>query len=106
MDSPPCESCSLTLNNNTILCNKASSYLIYAQVTFRKPSGSKSVLLIRKASPGRREKPLVEGKFTNAAEGSVWVAKIVSLREGERVGISITGDVLNDSTFWGAYQLQ
>lgn len=47
----------------------------------------------------------VEGTFPNTTVGSVWVAKIVSLTEGDSVRLDIIGDILTENTFWGAYQL-
>lgn len=108
IDEPRCESCSLVLHNNSIHCKKDSIYFIYAQVTFRKrPNGqhTKSVILIRNPTNGKRVKTLVEGTFPNTTEGSVWVARIVRLKRGDSVSLNITGDFFSENTFWGAYQL-
>ncbi|XP_038566210.1 uncharacterized protein LOC119896850 [Micropterus salmoides] len=111
---PKCHSCSLVLHNNSIHCKENSFYFIYAQVNFIKPSESspnnnpiKSVILKRNASNGRSTKTLVEGIFPNTTEGSVWVAKIVNLQNGDSVSLDITDKAKyrNDNTFWGAYQL-
>uniref|UniRef100_A0A8C9X8K1 THD domain-containing protein n=1 Tax=Sander lucioperca TaxID=283035 RepID=A0A8C9X8K1_SANLU len=107
--TPKCHSCSLVLLNDSIHCNDNGLYFIYAQVTFNKPkkSQTKSVILKRNATPGKREKTLVEGTFPNTTEGTVWVAKTVRLTEGDSVSLNITDDFQADSTstFWGAYQL-
>uniref|UniRef100_A0A4W6BQ04 THD domain-containing protein n=1 Tax=Lates calcarifer TaxID=8187 RepID=A0A4W6BQ04_LATCA len=105
---PGCNSCSLSLHEDSILCKEDSLYFIYAQVTFTKhPNGSKakSVILRRNTTYGKSMKKLVEGIFSNTTEGSVWVAKIVSLQNGDSISLDITDDFLIDSTFWGAYQL-
>ncbi|XP_032374912.1 lymphotoxin-alpha [Etheostoma spectabile] len=106
---PRCLSCSLVLLNDSIHCNDSGLYFIYAQVTFNKPkeSQTKLVTLKRNATLGRKQKTLVEGTFPNTTEGTVWVAKTVSLTAGDSVSLNIKGDFLKDSTltFWGAYQL-
>ncbi|KAM7383042.1 hypothetical protein PAMP_002729 [Pampus punctatissimus] len=105
---PECDSCSLTLHDNYIHCTENSLYFLYAQVTFSKhltENYSKSVTLIRNATFGKRNKTLVGGTFPYTTEGSVWVAKIVSLDEGDSVSLNISGDFLTEHTFWGAYQL-
>ncbi|CAK6958927.1 uncharacterized protein LOC121906310 [Scomber scombrus] len=108
IDEPRCDSCSLVLLNNAIHCKKNSIYFIYAQVDFSKHSkgqNTKSVILIRNPTNGKAVKTLVVGTFPNTTEGSVWVARIVSLKKGDNVSLNITSDFLSDSTFWGAYQL-
>lgn len=105
---PGCQSCTLVLQGNSILCKKDSLYFIYAQVTFSKhpkKNQTKSVILKRNPAHGKSVKKLVEGTFPHTTEGSVWVAKIVSLTEGDSVSLDITDDFLTDNTFWGAYQL-
>ncbi|AWO96091.1 Tumor necrosis factor beta [Scophthalmus maximus] len=107
-ESPRCHSCSLSLRDDAIHCTKKSLYFIFAQVTFaRHPNKNrtKSVILKRNGSRGRITRKLVEGTFPGTTEGSVWVGKIVSLGEGDSVSLEITEDFLNDSTFWGAYEL-
>lgn len=61
--------------------------------------------MIRNATHGKSVRKLVEGTFPNTTEGSVWVAKIINLSEGDSISINITGDFLADITFWGAYEL-
>lgn len=87
---------------------KKSHYFIYAQVTFSKhpkKNNTKSVILIRNPTFGKSVKTLVEGTFPYTTEGSVWVAKIISLDDGDSVRLNITDDFLTEGTFWGAYQL-
>ncbi|XP_071326150.1 lymphotoxin-alpha [Trachinotus anak] len=108
-ESPRCDMCSLHLQDDSILCKKTGFYFIYAQVTFTKyPSKTqtKSVILKRLPTFGKSTKKLVEGTFPNTTTGSVWVAKIVKLNDGEKISLDVTGEFLNDSTFWGAYQLR
>ncbi|KAM7421414.1 hypothetical protein PAMA_015510 [Pampus argenteus] len=104
---PECDSCSLTLHNNHIYCTENSLYFLYAQVTFSKNLKTEkySVTLIRNAAFGKIPKTLVGGIFPHTTEWSVWVAKIVSLDEGDSVTLNISGDFLTEDTFWGAYQL-
>ncbi|XP_042281048.1 uncharacterized protein LOC121906310 [Thunnus maccoyii] len=107
-EEPKCDSCSLVLFNNSIESKKSSIYFIYAQVTFSKHSKqyhTKSVILIRNPTFGKSLKKLFEGNFPNTTEGSVSVAKIVSLKEGDSISLHIYGDCLLEGTFWGAYQL-
>ncbi|XP_075962797.1 lymphotoxin-alpha [Anarhichas minor] len=110
-NSPPgCQSCSLVLRNNSIHCTRSSHYFLYAQVTFNKhhkKSQTKSVILKINPKFGRNLKVLVEGTFPNTTEGSVWVANIVSLTEGDSVSLDINGEFKKHcwSTFWGAYEL-
>ncbi|XP_034554276.1 uncharacterized protein LOC117823262 [Notolabrus celidotus] len=104
-----CESCSLDLRNDSIHCRQTSLYFLYAQVTFSrhpKNNKTKSVIVKRNASFGMSRKKLVEGTFPITTQGSVWVAKIVSLTEGDSISLDITDDFLTETTFWGAYQLQ
>ncbi len=105
-----CDSCSLILRKNSIHCLMDGLFIIYAQVTFSKhpeKNPNKSVILRKNASYGTGERPLVEGNIPNTVEGSVWVAKIVSLKNRDSVRLDITGDFLkgSTSTFWGAYEL-
>ncbi|XP_068425878.1 lymphotoxin-alpha [Clinocottus analis] len=106
---PRCPSCSLYLRNDSIHCTKSSLYFFYAQVTFHKlqKSQTKSVILKKNPTSGTEIKILVEGTFPPTTEGSVWVANIVSLTEGDSVSLDIKGDFLKNhmSTFWGAYEL-
>ncbi|XP_068591933.1 lymphotoxin-alpha [Cebidichthys violaceus] len=110
-NSPPrCQSCSLVLRNDSIHCTKSSHYFLYAQVTFtepRKKSQTKSVILKINPSFGRVVKVLVEGIFPDITEGSVWVANVVRLTEGDSVSLDIEGEfkTQSSSTFWGAYEL-
>ncbi|XP_053288322.1 uncharacterized protein LOC128449274 [Pleuronectes platessa] len=107
-ESPGCVSCSLVLSNGSIHCEKDSLYLIYAQVTFSErqiKTQAQSVILKRDARFGRNMRKLVEGTFPSTTEGSVWVAKIVNLKKGDRVSLDIPENYRRDSTFWGAYQL-
>uniref|UniRef100_A0A3B4TT50 THD domain-containing protein n=1 Tax=Seriola dumerili TaxID=41447 RepID=A0A3B4TT50_SERDU len=107
--SPGCHSCFLSLRNDSIHCMKSSLYFIYAQVTFANlPSKTqtRSVILKRNPRAGKKMKKLVEGTFPNTTEVSVWVAKIVKLNEGDSISLDLTDEVLNDNTFWGAYQLR
>ena len=108
-EAETCDSCYLDNQGGSILCLKDSLYFLYAQVAFQKhtdqsPRGRKSVLLIRNPDDASL-KVLAEGTFPPTTEGSVWVAKVVRLRTGDRVGINITGDILSDITVWGAYEL-
>ncbi|KAM3614073.1 uncharacterized protein V6R79_009649 [Siganus canaliculatus] len=100
-----CQSRFLTLRNNAIHCAKDGLYFLYAQVTFRDDpeNARKQVILIKYY--GGSQHTLVEG--THMAEGSVWVAKFVKLKEGDFIRINITGNFLEDTTitFWGAFQL-
>ncbi|XP_070690999.1 lymphotoxin-alpha [Pempheris klunzingeri] len=104
-----CDSCSLSLRNNSIHCTEHSLYFIYAQVTFNNlPTPSlmaKSVIMIRNATIGKTVKILVEGIYPNTTVGSVWVATIVSLTAGDSVSLEIRGDFRRENTFWGAYKL-
>lgn len=106
--TPEYNQCSLVLHNNAIHCKEDSVYFIYAQVTFTKHSKknqNKKVTLKRHERPGKKSRDLVVGTFPNTTEGSVWVAKIVKLQNGDAISIVITDDCLKDHTFWGAYQL-
>lgn len=106
--TPKCNQCSLVLQNNSIHCKEDSFYFIYAQVTFTKLSKknqTKKVTLNRDERPGKSKRKLVEGTFPSTTEGSVWVAKIVKLQNGDSFSLDITDDCLKDHTFWGAYQL-
>uniref|UniRef100_A0A8C2ZC09 THD domain-containing protein n=1 Tax=Cyclopterus lumpus TaxID=8103 RepID=A0A8C2ZC09_CYCLU len=107
--TPGCPSCSLDLRNNSIHCSKSSLYFIYAQVAFSnlEKSHTKSVILKKNQTFGRALKILVEGTFPPTTKGSVWVASVVSLSDGDTVSLDIKGDFLTHSwsTFWGAYEL-
>uniref|UniRef100_UPI0037E7B946 lymphotoxin-alpha n=1 Tax=Semicossyphus pulcher TaxID=241346 RepID=UPI0037E7B946 len=103
-----CKSCSLTLRDDSIQCSGSGFYFLYAQVTISRQHRNNqniSVILKRNSSFGKIMKVLVEGTFPHLTEGSVWVAKIVRLSEGDSVSLDITADVLKDHTFWGAFQL-
>ncbi|XP_074540306.1 lymphotoxin-alpha [Halichoeres trimaculatus] len=103
------ESCSLDLHDNSIHLTQPGLYFLYAQVTFSRLSRknqTKSVILKKNPSSGTSVKKLVEGTFPRLTDCSVWVAKIVRLREGDSVSVDISDDFLTEMTFWGAYQLQ
>ncbi|XP_058503814.1 uncharacterized protein LOC131471334 [Solea solea] len=108
-ESPPCHSCSLSLRNDSIHFTESSLYFLYAQVTFtnrpKNRNQTRSLILIRNPVFGRSLRKLVEGRFPATTESSVWVAKIVRLKEGDSVSLVTSDDLLNDSTFWGAYKL-
>nr|XP_046254621.1 CD40 ligand-like [Scatophagus argus] len=98
----------LKLDKDSIHCLKDGLYFIYAQVTFSEvlqENQDKSVILTRYAD-GKSNKVLVEGTLPHTTHGSLWVAKIVKLRQGDNISINITSDFRTDSTFWGVYQLQ
>lgn len=102
-------SCSLVHLGSSIHCRKSSLYFLYAQVAFAKhvsQTQSKSVILIRNPAYGKSLRKLAEGTFPPATEGSVWVANVVRLKEGDTISINITGEVLSDITLWGAFELQ
>lgn len=98
-----CNFCSLHLRNNSIYCTSDSLYFIYAQVTFREESQSKSVILVRNATRGKTLRSLVE--VSSVAGNSVWVAKMVKLAKGDSVSLIINGESFGENTFWGAFQL-
>lgn len=101
-----CDSCFLARQNDSILCKKDSLYFLYAQVAFSKPpakTNSKWVVLLRYPSSGR-EKKIVEGIYASTTE-SVWVSRVIELRKGDRVKINISGDFLQDISYWGAFEL-
>ncbi|XP_075322959.1 lymphotoxin-alpha [Odontesthes bonariensis] len=100
---PECNSCSLCLQNRSIYCKERSLYFVYAQVTFKQESQKKSVILIRNATSGKKEKKLVEVPAANGS--SVWVGMIVKLTEKDSVSLNITGQIEKENTFWGAFQL-
>uniref|UniRef100_A0A3Q3LKV2 THD domain-containing protein n=1 Tax=Mastacembelus armatus TaxID=205130 RepID=A0A3Q3LKV2_9TELE len=105
-----CHNCSLFLSNNSIHCTQDGLYFLYAQVTFtRHTSEHQSKYVTLKKNPnltkGKKLKKLAEGSFPSSTEGSVWVAKIVRLREGDSVSLDIKDEILKESTFWGAYEL-
>ncbi|XP_062255166.1 lymphotoxin-alpha [Platichthys flesus] len=107
-ESPGCVSCSLVLSNGSIHFKKTSLYLIYAQVNFserKNKTQAQSVILRREATFGKNMRKLVEGTFPSTTEGSVWVAKIVNLKEGDIVSLDIPDNHRLEGTFWGAYQL-
>lgn len=102
-------SCSLDHLGCSIHCRKNSLYFLYAQVAFAKHASqtqSKSVILIRNPAYGKSLRKLAEGTFPPTTEGSVWVANVVRLKEGDTISINITGEVLSDITLWGAFELQ
>uniref|UniRef100_A0A3Q3WVH3 THD domain-containing protein n=1 Tax=Mola mola TaxID=94237 RepID=A0A3Q3WVH3_MOLML len=99
-DSQSCDSCSLVQRGDSIHCTEDSLYFIYAQVTFSKhprKNQTKSVILIRNATHGKRMKKLVEGAFPHTTESSVWVADVVNLTEADSISINITGDFLTEN---------
>uniref|UniRef100_A0A3B5A8N8 Uncharacterized protein n=1 Tax=Stegastes partitus TaxID=144197 RepID=A0A3B5A8N8_9TELE len=106
VEAHSCSSCSLELRNNTIYFLNNSLYFIYAQVTFRKTHQSKVVVMKRNAVFGKTMKKLIVGTFPNTTEGSVWMAKIVRLTQEDSVSLDISGEILNEDTVWGAYQLR
>ncbi|KAK5862033.1 hypothetical protein PBY51_017466 [Eleginops maclovinus] len=78
-DSPPSSrSSSLFLRNDSIHFKESSTYFIYAQ-----------------------------GTFPETTVSSVWLAKIVSLSEGDSISLNVTAEFGTDSqlTFWGAIRL-
>ncbi|TKS82488.1 hypothetical protein D9C73_016597 [Collichthys lucidus] len=85
--SDRCQSCALRLENNSVRCNKDGLYFFYAQVEFsnnpEKKNQSKSVTFKRDASHGISMRILVDASFPNTRVGSVWVAKVVSFRDGD-----------------------
>lgn len=102
-------SCSLHQLEGYIHCRKSSLYFLYAQVAFAKhpsESQSKAVILLRNPGYGKGLKKLAEGTFPPTTEGSVWVANVVRLKEGDTISINITGEFLSDITLWGAFELQ
>ncbi|KAF7661048.1 hypothetical protein LDENG_00270520 [Lucifuga dentata] len=103
---PVCGSCALILHENSVHCMKNGLYFFYAQVTFSKHANqTKSVMLRRNSTSGKSVKILIEGTFPIMTEGSVSVARIVSLKEGDSVSLVITDDFQKQGTYWGAYQL-
>lgn len=111
-ETSSCDSCHLVHHGGSIQCLKDSLYFLYAQVAFQslhdKEShrNRKSVILIRNLADDIDQKKLAEGTFPPTTEGSVWVANVVTLRDGDKVSINITGEFLTDITVWGAYELQ
>lgn len=108
-ESLRCDPPLLNHTGGSILVLEDGLYFLYAQVAFRKDSilrQSKSVLLIRNRTDPADVRTLAEGTFQPTAEGSVWVAKVVQLRQDDTVSIEITGEFLTDITFWGACGLQ
>lgn len=111
-DVPPCDSCALMLRNNSIHCTKRGIYSFYAHVTFKttreKAGPQKMTVTFYKDGGLRRDRkrPLFEGIY-HERDSSVFVAKTVSLREGESVSLVINGTCRDDvrNTYWGAYQL-
>lgn len=104
-----CHSCALRLENNSVRCNKDGLYFFYAQVEFsnnrEKKNQTKSVTFKRDASHGISMRILVDASFPNTTVGSVWVAKVVSFRDGDSFRIQIEGDFQIEGTFWGLYEL-
>ncbi|XP_019734190.1 lymphotoxin-alpha [Hippocampus comes] len=107
--SPMCDRCTLALRNDSILFGQDGVYFLYAHVTFTEQSirggRGKSVIVTRNATSGKSVRKLAEGSFPAATHGSVWVAKMVRLQEGDSVSINISGDFLTEDTFWGAFQI-
>ncbi|XP_061770689.1 lymphotoxin-alpha [Nerophis ophidion] len=105
---PTCDPCSLTLRDDSIQSAKDGVYFLYVHVTFTKglrSSKGKSVVLTRNATSGKSTRKLVEGTFPATTQGSVWVANMVRLQEGDSVSVNISGDFLTEDTFWGAFEL-
>ncbi|XP_068613552.1 lymphotoxin-alpha [Brachionichthys hirsutus] len=108
-DSNSCDSCVLVLRDDSIHCTAKGLYFLYAQVTFNKYPKTRrdmSVIIIQNAQFGKSERTLVEGSYPKTMGGSVWVANVVNLSQGDSISINITGDFLSDNTYWGAFQLQ
>ncbi|XP_056142021.1 lymphotoxin-alpha [Lampris incognitus] len=108
-----CDSCSLVLRDNSVHCLKEGLYFFYAHVTFmryKEETGAKgqkrTVTLCGNARVGKSARKLFEGVYPSDSEGSVSVAKIVKLREGDSVSLNITTNYRYEigSTYWGAYQ--
>ncbi|XP_013130442.1 lymphotoxin-alpha isoform X2 [Oreochromis niloticus] len=98
---------SLTLGGKSITVQKNGSYFFYAQVTFREElRQERRVLVERTGFHDNKTKKLAEGIYPASTENSVWLAKIVKLRPWDRVSINITGEILNDHTYWGVIELQ
>ncbi|XP_063735933.1 uncharacterized protein LOC134862129 [Eleginops maclovinus] len=111
-DSPPSSrSSSLFLRNDSIHFKESSTYFIYAQVHFRdlgkRQNQTKFVSLQRNPTNGRGLLVLVQGTFPETTVSSVWLAKIVSLSEGDSISLNVTAEFGTDSqlTFWGAIRL-
>ncbi|XP_061920145.1 lymphotoxin-alpha isoform X3 [Entelurus aequoreus] len=105
---PSCDPCTLTLRDDSIQSAKDGVYFLYVHVTFTKglrSSKDKSVVLTRNATSGKSTRKLVEGTFPATTHGSVWVANMVRLQEGDSVSVNISGDFLTEETFWGAFEL-
>nr|XP_061814791.1 uncharacterized protein LOC133605460 [Nerophis lumbriciformis] len=105
---PSCDPCTLTLRDDSIQSAKDGVYFLYVHVTFTKglrSSKDKSVVLTRNATSGKSTRKLVEGTFPATTQGSVWVANMVRLQEGDSVSVNISGDFLTEDTFWGAFEL-
>uniref|UniRef100_A0A3Q4GK21 THD domain-containing protein n=1 Tax=Neolamprologus brichardi TaxID=32507 RepID=A0A3Q4GK21_NEOBR len=96
----------MNLNGTSINVQENGSYFFYAQVTFREDSRERSVVVERTGFHDNKTKPLAKGIYPASTENSVWLAKIVKLRPLDSVSINITGDILNDYTYWGVIKLQ
>ncbi|KAM8870527.1 lymphotoxin-alpha isoform 1-T2 [Spinachia spinachia] len=113
--TPGCSPCPFVQRNDSIHFARSGLYFIYAQVTFRKLPESdqkvnrrKSVILKRNKRLGSAVKILVEGIFPDKTEGSVWVAKVVSLTKEDSISLEVNGEHHEDSnlTFWGVYEVR
>ncbi|XP_037129701.1 lymphotoxin-alpha [Syngnathus acus] len=105
---PTCDQCSLELRDDSIQFGRDGVYFLYAQVTFTEQSGSgeQRVIVTKNATSGKSIRKLAEGYYpAGTSHGSVWLAKMVRLREGDSVSVNISGDFLTDDTFWGAFQI-
>lgn len=96
----------LTLCGTSIIVQENGTYFFYAQVTFREDSRERCVLVERTGFHDKKTKPLAKGIYPASSENSVWLAKIVKLRPLDSVNINITGEILNDDTYWGVIKLQ
>ncbi|XP_076748230.1 uncharacterized protein LOC143421910 [Maylandia zebra] len=96
----------LTLCGTSIIVQENGTYFFYAQVTFREDSRERCVLVKRTGFHDKKTKTLAKGIYPASSENSVWLAKIVKLRPLDSVNINITGEILNDDTYWGVIKLQ
>ncbi|XP_049586505.1 lymphotoxin-alpha isoform X2 [Syngnathus scovelli] len=106
--SPRCDQCSLELRDDSIQFGRDGVYFLYAQVTFTEQSGNgeQRVIVTRNATSGKSVRKLAEGFYpAGTSHGSVWLAKMVRLQEGDSVSVNISGDFLTEDTFWGAFQI-
>lgn len=105
----PCDNSSLVLRNNSIHCSRKGLYFFYAHVTFVGKAGQQgNVTLYRNARFGTTVRVLFSSVGPSERTGSVWVAKIILLRERDSVSLNISSEYLRlpGQTYWGAYQIQ